>query len=464
MDALKRLAMLLVMLGCTPLEPGDELRDVGTDAADAMVDAGEPDAGPSDSAVDATDCIVPPTGCPPLCAREVELLGNNLGTSVRIVAADQRLTCDKLYRMPDPTYVEPGATLIIEPGVVIEAGSSSFLAVQSGARLIAEGTREEPIVFTSSNEDPQPGDWPGVLLFGAAPTNADDVGFLRWVDEARADYGGTDEAHDCGSLRYVRLEYAGRHRVLGAPVDFVALATAGCGTETNMDYVQIHATRGEATEFLGGGFPVRHMVISEQRYDDAINWNLRWLGSIQWLIVHHSDDNDENSIEGRVSAFPIPDVGPAVANATLINPYDEAKAAMYLTAASGMQAFNVLVWGSEGGSVIFPDTLTNPGFFDLDHFTLESTIVDDAIPFALDDAVLDRMGPPMRGNRSTDPMLDESALVDDLVAPDFRPDPDGPANEGAVADLEGRVGLETTDYIGAIDPDGEDWTAGWTRY
>ena len=75
-----------------------------------------------------------------------------------------------------------------------------------------------------------------------------------------------------------------------------------------------------------------------------------------------------------------------------------------------------------------------------------------------------RMGPPMRGNRSVDPMLDESVLMDDLVDPDFRPEPSGPANEGAASDLEARVGLETTDYIGAIDPDGDDWTVGWTRY
>ena len=304
MDTLTRIA-LVVLLGCTPLESGDDLRDVGSvDAGDATVDVGAPDSEPTDVGTDA--CPTPPTGCPPLCAREIELLGDNVGSSVRLIAIDQRLTCDKLYRMPDPTYVEPGAELVIEPGVVIQASSGAFLAVQSGARLVAEGTAEEPIVFTSATEEPQPGDWPGILMFGEAPTNTDDIGFLRWVDEDRAAYGGSDAAYDCGSLRYVRIEYAGRHRILGAPVDFVALTLAGCGTETSLDYVQLHATGGEGTQFIGGEFPVRHMVISEQHWEDAINWNLGWQGSIQWLVVHHSDENDENSIEGRISAFPFP--------------------------------------------------------------------------------------------------------------------------------------------------------------
>lgn len=459
--------LLLIALGCTELAPGDELLDSGTvDAGEDARDAAEDTLAdvPVDTP-DATDCFIPPDAeCPPLCARTVEILGDDVIGNVRLVAADKRLTCDVLYRMPAPTFVESGATLSIAPGVIIEASSRGYLVVESGAQIDAQGTAELPIVFTSADEEPAPGDWGGLLLFGDAPVNTESGSTMVYdpLDEDRAVFGGSDDTHDCGTLRYVRIEFGGSLNRFIVPEDFVGLALGGCGTETELDYIQLHATGGEGTQFVGGEFDVRHMMMTEHR-DDGINWNRGWHGTIQYLIVHSRGDNDNNAIEGRVSEFPLPSIGPPVANATLINPYMEARPAMYVTAASGMQGFNILVWGSRAGMLVFESTLTNPGFFDRDYFTLESVIVDDAIPFAEDTPVLDRMGPPLRGNRSTDPMLDPSVLIDDLTDPNFQPNAAGPANTGAFGDLT-PFGLETTDYIGAVDPDGEDWTLGWTRY
>jgi len=77
-------------------------------------------------------------------------------------------------------YVEGGATLAIDPGVVIRVlaepeGAAEAVSVglrtgvrfngSGGGRIMARGTTESPVVFTSAQSEPQPGDWSGIFLF-----------------------------------------------------------------------------------------------------------------------------------------------------------------------------------------------------------------------------------------------------------------------------------------------------------
>lgn len=60
----------------------------------------------------------------------------------------------------------PPPTLTIEPGVVVKV-SGQGLKLQGDARLVAVGTVEQPILFTSGRASPAPGDWQGILADGA---------------------------------------------------------------------------------------------------------------------------------------------------------------------------------------------------------------------------------------------------------------------------------------------------------
>lgn len=62
--------------------------------------------------------------------------------------------------MPDGFYVAPGATLTIVPGTVVKIGGN----VGVKGKIKALGNPGEPIVFTSSKDKPQAGDW-GYLEF-----------------------------------------------------------------------------------------------------------------------------------------------------------------------------------------------------------------------------------------------------------------------------------------------------------
>lgn len=87
-------------------------------------------------------------------------------------------------------------TLTIEPGVELRFETNAALKVQhfvndapSTAAIVAEGTAEAPIVFTSAAEAPQPGDWRG-LWFGGIPDAKNRIA------HAKIAYAGGD----CGCL------------------------------------------------------------------------------------------------------------------------------------------------------------------------------------------------------------------------------------------------------------------------
>ena len=91
---------------------------------------------------------------------------------------------------------QPASTLTIEAGVVMKFEPETAFKVQAftgdapakGA-VIAKGTAEKPIVFTSAAASPKAGDWRGIW-FGGAPlaTNA--------LDHVRIEYAG----YDCGCI------------------------------------------------------------------------------------------------------------------------------------------------------------------------------------------------------------------------------------------------------------------------
>jgi len=73
--------------------------------------------------------------------------------------------------------VPKGATLVIQPGTRVVFRKSSTTRIEPAflftstellvrGRLIAQGTPEEPIVFTSAEDSPAPGDWAGIVLDG----------------------------------------------------------------------------------------------------------------------------------------------------------------------------------------------------------------------------------------------------------------------------------------------------------
>ena len=99
-------------------------------------------------------------------------------------------------------YVTNEATLTIEPGTIIK-GDQAALIISRGSKIIADGTANRPIVFTSNKPAGQraPGDWGGLLIMGKAPINVPGGETVVEGGCDQAIYGGGDPADNCGILR-----------------------------------------------------------------------------------------------------------------------------------------------------------------------------------------------------------------------------------------------------------------------
>jgi len=204
---------------------------------------------------------------------------------------DAVLTCDKQYLLKYKTFIPAGVTLTIEPGTVIRGDTDTLgtLIVQPGGRLVAEGTAELPIVFTSAQPEhsAEPGDWGGLILLGRAPLNlrtaagAPKRGQVEGLT-ASGEYGGDDPEDDSGVLRYLRIEYAGVTIAPGNEINGLTLAGVGRGTQ--IDHVQIRHAKDDCFEFFGGTVDVHHLIC-EDPGDDAFDADYGYSGRQQFLLA-----------------------------------------------------------------------------------------------------------------------------------------------------------------------------------
>jgi parallel beta-helix repeat protein len=71
------------------------------------------------------------------------------------------------YRISGDLIIDEGATLYIEPGVVLEFDQKTSIIAQNGG-VIARGTKEKPITFTASSSSPAPGFYASAVRFSQA--------------------------------------------------------------------------------------------------------------------------------------------------------------------------------------------------------------------------------------------------------------------------------------------------------
>lgn len=271
------------------------------------------------------------------------------------ITSDKTLTNDTEWDIKGVVHVKNNATLTVEPGtfVVGQPGSNppSVLIVTRNGKIIANGTQSRPIIMTSSLPFGQRkrGDWGGLLLLGKAPINvgANTSGGICpasgcgnaagtfYIEGLVADddglYGGTDPTHNCGSLKYVRVEYAGT--ILSPNNELNSFTFGGCGTDTVAEHLQAIYGLDDTFEWFGGTMNAKYLVGGLSQ-DDYTDFQLGWVGKVQYVVGYQSPDARGNrGIEGDNSEYDaaaLPYSNPTIYNATYIgsgNPgYDEGTA------------------------------------------------------------------------------------------------------------------------------------------
>ena len=234
------------------------------------------------------------------------------------ITANRTLHAETTYTIKGFVHVANGATLTIEPGTVIKgdfATLGSALFVLRGARIVAQGTATEPIVFTSSQPvgSRAPGDWGGLIIVGNAVTNKVATGGVEIEGTGtvagsspgtnyRVTYdGGTVNTDNSGELRYVRVEYAGYAPSLNQELNTFTFAAVGSGTK--LSYLQALAGLDDSFEFFGGAADADHLV-SYEAGDDHFDMSEGYSGRLQFLIALQTTQLTARSGAGSASSDP----------------------------------------------------------------------------------------------------------------------------------------------------------------
>ncbi|MCU0613404.1 MAG: hypothetical protein MUE60_16670, partial [Candidatus Eisenbacteria bacterium] len=179
----------------------------------------------------------------------------------------------------------------------------------------ADGTADQPIVFTSDQASPNRGDWGGLIINGRAPIN---TGLQAEGEGNTGFYGGDDPDDSSGILRYVRVQYAGIE--FSPDNELNGIAFQGVGRGTVVDYCQVHMNQDDGIEFFGGTVDAKHLVCTNNR-DDNFDWTDGWTGRGQFWVCQQRGDDADNGFEADNNGENndlLPRSNPMIYNVTLI--------------------------------------------------------------------------------------------------------------------------------------------------
>ena len=212
-----------------------------------------------------------------------------------VYTQDLSLDTNIQYIVNGPVLMAAGTTLTVPAGMTVKAapvGVNAYIAIQQGARIIANGTANNPIVFTSNAATPSTGDWGGLVVCGSASINSTAVGSTETstTEVGGLSYGGNTDEDDSGSLEYVRIEYAGG--AIDGNSELNGLSLYAVGNGTNIDYVQIYQGSDDGVEFFGGTVNVSHLSVVGSE-DDSVDWTEGYVGTLTDVYVEHTASHDK---------------------------------------------------------------------------------------------------------------------------------------------------------------------------
>ncbi len=385
------------------------------------------------------------------------------------LTSSKTLTADKTYILDGWVYVKSGATLTIQPGTVIKGktNTKASLIIERGAKIMAEGTAQKPIIFTS-DKDPgsrATGDWGGIILCGRAPINV--TGGEATIEGGVGSlYGGTDAADNSGSLKYVRIEYAGYAFEVNKEIN--GLTFGGIGSGTTIDHIQVSFANDDSFEWFGGTVNAKHLV-ALGGLDDDFDTDFGYTGFVQYGVSMRnpavadaqSKSNGFESDNDGTGTSNTPKTNPKFANISIYGPKtisstisDYYQSAMHIRRNSDLQVYNSVFAGWPSG-VKIDDSKGAAG----PAAAIKGCIISGMTTNYVTPEAETFFTATANANRVIANITDLKVTAYSLTAPNFLPKDGSPLLTGAVAVSSG---LETTDYIGAFKS--TDWTAGWTEW
>ena len=228
-------------------------------------------------------------------------------------------TSGNVYNLTKQIYVLPGATLTIEPGTLIQSttGVGGSLAVTRGARIYVNGTRENPVIMTSTSDTltgwhEGANEWGNLTImgdglisashYGGSPVVVNNEGTIRtntavpdglnekgmeglvaaYPGDSKVLYGGDNDDDNSGSISYLSLRYGGK--VIALTNELNGLSLGAIGRETDIHHVEIMNNVDDGIEIWGGTVNLNYVSIWNIG-DDSFDVDEGWRGKAQFGLI-----------------------------------------------------------------------------------------------------------------------------------------------------------------------------------
>ncbi len=414
-----------------------------------------------------------------------------LGTLQEQIIATKILTgnVNEVVELPKGKYILKGyvfvtdrATLRFAAGSIIVSDTvqKGALIVERNSRLFAEGTSTDPIIFTSGKAPGArtPGDWGGIVLLGNAPTNRSTPPIIE--GGINSVYGGNITADNSGSLKFVRIEFAGIAADPNSEIN--GLTCGGVGSGTTLENIQVSYGNDDAYEFFGGTVNGKNLIAFATA-DDDFDFDFGFVGRIQFgislrdpLFVDGGDAGNgiecDNDGSGTVAS---PRTRPVLSNFTFCGPNGAANTAAnhnFNTRWRRSTHFvlrNSILMGYAKGGFQFESDSTAQGYID-GRSSFRHNLVHAVVePYKVASTTLINAAGVKTKAEGVDSCKTYAAATDimlenpfNLTAPNFAPKAGSPALAANAASFIGLSGFTATAYAGAVGP--TNWLQGWTNF
>ena len=241
-----------------------------------------------------------------------------------LLTGELTLTNDVIWEINGKFVVGDGAVLTIEPGTIIKGAEgtgslASALIVARGGQIMANGTAEEPIVFTSIEDNIELGQkqgsnldennrglWGGVLILGRAPSSFEGDSEESQIEGIPADddfgrYGGNDPEDNSGVFKYVSIRHGGA--LIGSGNEINGLTMGGVGSGTVIDHVEVVGNVDDGFEWFGGTVNSSNLVAFAGG-DDGLDVDQAYSGTINnALVIQGAESDHALEIDGPEGTF-----------------------------------------------------------------------------------------------------------------------------------------------------------------
>jgi hypothetical protein len=388
-------------------------------------------------------------------------------------------TNDKVWLLDGLVFVNEGQTLTIEPGTIIKGKPgqgvrASALVVAQGGTLIAQGTKDAPIIFTAEADDivkdidgnpclstnlgtSARGLWGGVILLGYAPINGTTTtknieGIVS--EEPRAIYGGTDNNDSSGLLKYISIRHGGSD--LGAGKEINGLTLGGVGRGTSIEFIEVFANNDDGFEWFGGTVNTKYLI-SAFNGDDGMDYDEGWQGLNQYWLVYQEDAGDKG---GEHDGGPTdcitcePFSTPVIFNASYRGRGTIAgkEIALFRDNAGG-EYHNSIFWSYKSG-IIIEDTEGEQDAFN--QYNTGKLKIENNLFYDIDAPSVIATSTGTVLDLGTNLDLEHNPLNHHLI-----PNPNSPATEAG--STPEHPFFDINNFKGAFAPEVAPWLSGWSR-